>query len=108
SGLGDTFDTRTNVASTYCIGNSSPLDSATPFQYPVASPAPSLQYRFVKALQFNPRGEVRVSNNANSVQRAAEIAFEQTHGASAPGSVPANVVAIQVNGFAGDVRIYRR
>src|SRR5438034_2451088 len=49
SGLGDTFDTRTNVASTYCIGNSSPLDSATPFQYPVASPAPSLQYRFVKA-----------------------------------------------------------
>jgi len=108
SETGATFDTRPNVASTYCIGNSSPANSATPFQYPVANPAPSAQYTFVKAFQFSPRGEVRVNNDGNSVQRAAEIAFEQTHGASAPASVPANVAAIQVNGFAGDVRIYRR
>jgi Tfp pilus assembly protein FimT len=108
SGTGETFDTRTNVASAYCIGNSSPPDSATPFQYPVASPAPAVQYTFVKVVQFSPRGDIRISNNSNPPQRAAEIAFEQTHGASAPTSVPANVAAIQLNSFGGTVRIYRR
>jgi Tfp pilus assembly protein FimT len=108
SGTGLTFDTRPNVVPTYCIGNSSPANSATPFQYPVGSPAPSAQYTFGKALQFSPRGEVRINNNSNSPQKVAEIAFEQTHGAAAPLSLPANVAAIQVNGFAGDVTIYRR
>jgi type II secretory pathway pseudopilin PulG len=108
SGTGSTFDTRANVASTYCIGNSSPANSATPFQYPVGNPAPSAQYTFGKALQFSPRGEVRINNNSNSPQKAAEIAFEQTHGAAVPLSLPANVAAIQVSGFAGDVTIYRR
>jgi prepilin-type N-terminal cleavage/methylation domain-containing protein len=107
SGTGDTFNTRTNVPSAYCIGNSSPANSLTPFQYPVGNPAPSAQYTFRKALQFSPRGEVRVNNDGNSVQPQAEIAFEPTHGSSVPASLPANVVAIQVNGFAGDVRIYR-
>jgi prepilin-type N-terminal cleavage/methylation domain-containing protein len=106
-GTGSTFDTRTSLASTYCIGDSSPANSATPFQYPVGNPAPSVQYTFYKAVQFSPRGEARVNNNSNSPQ-AAEIAFEQTHGAAIPASIPANVVAIQVNGFAGDVSIYRR
>jgi type II secretory pathway pseudopilin PulG len=109
SGAGSTFDTRPNVTSTtYCIGNSSPANSATPFQYPVGDPAPSAQYTFLKAIQFGPRGEVRINNNANSPQRWAEIAFEPTHGAAVPASLPANLVAIQINGFAGDVRIYRR
>jgi prepilin-type N-terminal cleavage/methylation domain-containing protein len=110
AGTGSTFDTRSNVASTYCIGDSSPANSATPFQYPVASPAPAAQYTFLKALQFSPRGEARINNNSNSPQIEAEIAFEQTHGAvtPAPSPVPANVVAIEVNGLAGDVRIYRR
>src|SRR5262245_7791816 len=49
SGAGDTFNARTNVASAYCIGNSSPANSATPFQYPVGNPAPSAQYTFRKA-----------------------------------------------------------
>jgi Tfp pilus assembly protein FimT len=108
TGTGSTFDTRPNVASTYCIGDSSPTSSATPFQYPVANPAPSAQYTFLKVLQFGPDGEVRVNNNSNSPQAATEIAFEQTHGAAVPASLPANLVAIQVNGFAGDVSIYRR
>ena len=108
SGTGSTFDTRPNVTpTTYCIGDSSPANSATPLQYPVGNPAPSAQYTFYKAVQFSPRGEARVNNNSNSPQ-VAEIAFEQTHGAAIPASIPANVVAIQVNGFAGDVRIYRR
>jgi Tfp pilus assembly protein FimT len=107
-GTGSTFDTRPNVASIYCVGDSSPANSATPFQYPVANPAPAAQYTFQKVLQFSPRGETRVNNNSNSPQSAAEIAFEQTHGAATPAAIPANMVAIQVNGFAGDVRIYRR
>lgn len=108
SGAGSTFDTRPNVASTYCVGNSSPSDSATPFQYPIGNPAPSAQYTFVKAVQFTPRGEARINNNSNSPQPVAEVALEPTHGATVPGSIPANVVAIQFNGITGDVKIYRR
>ena len=108
SGTGLTFDMRPNVGSTYCIGDSTPANSATPFQYPVANPAASAQYTFRKALQFSPRGEVRINNDGNFPQRAAEIAVEPTHGASVPATIPANVAAIQINGFAGDVRIYRR
>jgi Tfp pilus assembly protein FimT len=108
TGMGSTFDTRPNVASAYCIGNSSPAGSATPFQYPVGNPAPTAQYTFLKAVQFSPRGEARINNDTNSPQRAAEIAFEATHGVAVPASIPANVAAVQVNGFAGDVTIYRR
>jgi len=108
TGTGLTFDTRPNVLSTYCIGNSSPPNSATPFQYPVGNPAPSLQYRFQKAVQFSPRGEARINNNSNAPQIAAEIGLEPTHGASVPASVPANVVAIQLTGIGGNVTIYRR
>ena len=108
TGTGSTFDTRPNVASAYCIGDSSPAGSATPFQYPVGNPAPTAQYTFQKAIQFSSRGEVRINNDSNSPQRAAEIAFEATHGAAVPASIPANVVAVQVNGFPGAVTIYRR
>jgi hypothetical protein len=108
SGIGSTFDTRPNAASTYCIGDSSPANSATPFQYPVGNPAPSAQYTFLKAVQFSPSGQVQINNNSNSPQRVAEIAVEPTYGAGAPASIPANVAAIQINGFAGDVSIYRR
>jgi prepilin-type N-terminal cleavage/methylation domain-containing protein len=108
SGTGETFDTRPNVASTYCIGDSTPANSATPFQYPVGNPAPSAQYTFVKAIQFSPRGDARINNTSNSPQPAAEIAFEPTHGVAVPASTPANVVAIQFGGLGGDVTIYRR
>jgi type II secretory pathway pseudopilin PulG len=114
-GTGSTFDTRPNVASTYCVGDTSPSNSTTPFQYPLGNPAPDAQYTFVKAVQFSPRGEARINNStANSgvevfpLQRAAEIAIEPTHGATAPASVPANVVAIQFTGIGGDVKIYRK
>src|SRR5207249_4703636 len=60
---GSDFDHRPNVATTYCIGDSSPPDSATPFQYPIGNPAPSAQYIFVKVVQFNPRGEGVIDNS---------------------------------------------
>jgi prepilin-type N-terminal cleavage/methylation domain-containing protein len=113
---GSTFDYRPNVLFTYCIGNSSPTNSTTPFQYPVGNPAPTVQYTFVKAIQFSPRGEARINNstiNADGtevfpLQTAAEIALEPTHGAAAPASVPANAVAVQFTGVGGNVKIYRR
>ncbi len=116
SGSGSTFDTRPNVASTYCIGSSSPSASTTPFRYPAGNPAPAAQYTFVKVIQFSPRGEARINNstlNADgtevfSLQNAAEIGVEPTHGATIPGSVPANGVAVQFGGVSGDVIIYRK
>ena len=116
SGAGSTFDTRPNVPPTYCIGDASPSNSTTPFQYPVGNPAPTAQYTFVKAVQFSPRGEARINNStvdANRseifpLQTAAEIAVEPTHGATAPTSIPANVVAVQLSGIGGRINIYRR
>jgi prepilin-type N-terminal cleavage/methylation domain-containing protein len=116
SGTGSTFDTRPPVASTYCIGSSSPSASTTPFRYPVGNPAPAAQYTFVKVIQFSPRGEARINNstlNANGtevfpLQNAAEIGVEPTHGATVPVSVPANVVAVQFTGVGGNVTIYRK
>ena len=108
TGAGSAFDSRPNVASASCIGNSSPPNSATPFQYPVGNPAPAAQYTFVKAIQFSPRGEARIDNNSSPLQTAAEIAIEPTHGATAPASIPANVVAVQFTGIGGAVTIYRR
>jgi hypothetical protein len=103
SGTGLTFNTRPNVASTYCIGNSSPLNSTTPFQYPVGSP-----YTFRKIIELSPGGEARINNNSNALQTAAEIGLEPTHGNVAPTSAPANLVAIQFTGVGGNVTIYRK
>lgn len=114
-GTGSTFDTRPNVLSTYCIGDASPSNSTTPFQYPVGNPAPAAQYTFVKAVQFSPRGDARINNSTSNsgvevfpLQTVAEIAIEPTHGAAAPSPVPANLVAIQFTGVGGNVKIYRR
>jgi prepilin-type N-terminal cleavage/methylation domain-containing protein len=106
SGTGSTLDTRPNVASTYCIGNSSPSNSTTPFQYPVGNPQPTAQYTFVKAIQFSPGGEARVNNNTNSLQTAAEIGLRATHGTTV--DMGPNVVAIQFGGVGGDVTVYRK
>ncbi|HZS57144.1 MAG TPA: type II secretion system protein [Bryobacteraceae bacterium] len=116
SGMGSNFDTRPNVPLTSCIGDASPSDSTTPFRYPVGNPAPAAQYTFVKGVQFSPRGEARINNstvNASGteifpLQMVAEIGLEPTHGASAPGSIPANVAAVQFTGIGGNVTIYRR
>ena len=106
---GSTFNYRPNIASTFCIGDTSPPNSTgTLFQYPLGSPAP--QYRFGKGVQFSPRGAAQIINSTTSYspQPAAEIGLEPTHGNVAPNSIPANVVAIQFTGIGGNVNIYRR
>ena len=125
---GDTFDTRPPLQSDpFGIGYNdsrfgelnagSPTAPTTnskfPFQCPVGNPAPPAQYTFRKTLQFNPRGECRI-NSTYDIRRVVEVGLLQTHGNVAPTPTPSagnyvgNVVAVQINGFAGDVKIYRR
>jgi prepilin-type N-terminal cleavage/methylation domain-containing protein len=116
SGTGFTFPTRRNIAGIYCIGDTTPANSTTPFEYPVGNPAPPAQYTFLKAIQFSPLGEARINNstvNPNGaeifpLQTSAEIGLEPTHGPSVPTSIPGNVFAVQFTGIGSNVSIYRQ
>ena len=90
-----------------------------PFQYPVGSPAPTAQYTFQKTLQFSPRGESIINSGTGVgatyiVKPIVEIGLIQTHGNAVPTATPSagyyagNVAAIQITGFGGSVKIYRR
>jgi prepilin-type N-terminal cleavage/methylation domain-containing protein len=131
TGTGDTFDARPSPTpatdapfSRFGELNALPPNTAPyeptnggltqfPFQYPVGNPVPTWQYRFRRTLQFNARGECRI-NSTYDIRRVVELGLLQTHGNVAPTPTPSagnyvgNVVAVQINGFAGDVRIYRR
>jgi type II secretory pathway pseudopilin PulG len=109
SGTGSTFDNRPPVTyNTARIGDTTPPNaSQTPFQYPVGNPAPTAQYTFVKAIQFNPAGEARINNNNFSLKTVAEIGLQPTHG-NVVSTVNPNVVAIQFSAISGDTKIYRR
>jgi len=88
-----------------------------PFQYPVGDPLPTWQYRFRRTLRFNPTGECRINSTYN-VRKIVEVGLLQTHGAAIPpprngGGTPfvtwdGNVLAVQITGFGGNVKIYRR
>ena len=88
-----------------------------PFQYPVGNPVPTWQYRFRRTLQFNARGDSRINSTYDS-RRVVEVGLLQTHGTATPPprsgggtsfvTWDGNVAALQINGFAGDVRIFRR
>jgi prepilin-type N-terminal cleavage/methylation domain-containing protein len=128
TGTGDTFDARPSPSPGSDANNSrfgelngsspntAPLTSPRSFQYPVGNGPPAAQYTFSRLLEFNPRGESRVIGDS-VIRRVVEIGLIQTHGTATPaptgtgtgGSIfSGNVVAVQINGFAGDVRIYRR
>ena len=125
TGAGDTFDARPSPSPASDANNSrfgelnaaspntAPLTTPHNFQYPVGNPAPAGQYTFSRLLEFTPRGESRVIGDS-AIRRVVEIGLLQTHGNVAPTPTPSagnyvgNVVAVQINGFAGDVRIFRR
>jgi len=132
SGTGDTFDTRPvlrfDPTGGYNYSRFGELNASTPntapyttpynFQYPVGNPAPTAQYTFKKILQFNPRGDSRVNGDSYDVRRVVEIGLLQTHGSTLPTPVSGagtstvtysgNVVALQLSGFGGNIRVYRR
>ena len=68
---------------------------------------------FSRWIQFSPRGEAVLGGNS-AVTQYIEVGLFPTHGTSLASSQDANgkwlgnIVAIQVSGFSGSVRIYRR
>lgn len=132
TGIGDTFDTRPALqydpVAGYNYSRFGELNKATPntapyttpfnFQYPVGSPAPTPQYTFKKLLQFSPLGEARINGNTYDIRRFVEIGLLQTHSSTVPvatsgantstATYSGDVVALQVTGFGGNVKIYKR
>jgi prepilin-type N-terminal cleavage/methylation domain-containing protein len=77
------------------------------------STAPNTLYPFTvrdtifnKWIQFSPRGEALVDGGALSIVKYAEVGVLPTHGTAL--AVTQNIAAVQISGFGGDVRIYRR
>jgi hypothetical protein len=79
----------------------------------VGSPAPLAQYTFQKTLQFNPRGESNINSGLGvggmpyDVKRIVEVGLQGTHGTQVD-TISPNLVAVQITGFGGSVKIYRR
>jgi prepilin-type N-terminal cleavage/methylation domain-containing protein len=97
------FETRTTVDSDHRISTS----PNTPYPFTVQ------QTTFNKWIQFSPRGETLVHGGNFSIVKSAEVGVLPTHGTALAvtqsGNVwLGNVAAIQIGGFTGDVRIYRR
>jgi len=100
------------------VPNTAPYtDSQFPFWYPLsAASQEQAQYYFRKTLQFSPRGECRV-NSTYAVRKVVEVGLLQTHGTAVPAPIgggestliyAGNVTAVQITGFGGSVKIYRR
>jgi type II secretory pathway pseudopilin PulG len=129
---GDTFETRPALQNDPTAGynysrfgelnaavpNTAPYtNSQFPFWYPLSAPSQSqAQYYFRKTLQFSPSGECRI-NSTYDVRRVIEVGLLQTHGAAVPAPIggsgstliySGNVVAVQVTGLGGNVKIYQR
>jgi prepilin-type N-terminal cleavage/methylation domain-containing protein len=67
--------------------------------------------QFDRWIRFSPRGEAVVKGRSTQITQYAEVGLLPTHGTSLAATVnPAsgNLVAIQISGFGGNVRIYRR
>ncbi len=88
-----------------------------PFWYPLpAASQLQAQYYFQKTLQFSPTGECRM-NSTYDVRQVIEVGLLQTHGTAVPAPIggggstriySGNVAAVQISGFGGSVKIYRR
>ncbi len=100
---GTEFESRENVDSFHRISTS----DNTPYPFTVQGTT------FYKWIQFSPRGEALVHGDNYSIVKAAEVGVLPTHGnalaVTQSGNLwLGNVAAIQIGGFTGDVRIYRR
>jgi len=103
SGNGTEFESRETVDSDHRISTS----ANTPYPFTVQ------QTTFNKWIQFSPRGEALVHGGLFSIVKAAEVGVLPTHGTALAVTQSGNlwlgnVAAIQIGGFTGDVRIYRR
>jgi prepilin-type N-terminal cleavage/methylation domain-containing protein len=100
---GTEFESRATVDVDHRISTS----ANTPYPFTVQGTT------FNKWIQFSPRGEALVHGGNFSIVKAAEVGVLPTHGTALAVTQNGNlwlgnVVAIQVGGFTGDVKIYRR
>jgi prepilin-type N-terminal cleavage/methylation domain-containing protein len=132
SGTADTFETRpalqNDPVAVYNYSRFGEINAAVPdtapytnsqfpFWYPLSAASQSLaQYYFQKTLQFSPAGECRI-NSTYDVRKVIEVGLLQTHGTAVPAPIvgggststyAGNVAAVQITGFGGTVKIYRR
>jgi prepilin-type N-terminal cleavage/methylation domain-containing protein len=98
------FETRTSVNVNYRVGASGSQYNSDYYFIEQGT-------QFDRWIRFSPRGEAVVKGGATQITQYAEVGLLPTHGASLAATVdPAsgNLVAIQISGLAGNVRIYRR
>lgn len=92
---GTEFEGRPNVASVYRVSASG--DTAHPFTVQGTT--------FNRWIQFSPRGEAVVKGGGTQIAQYAEVGLLPTRGTTL---LEPNIAAIQISGFGGSVRIYRR
>jgi len=103
SASGTDWTSRPAVTGSNLISATSPAATAyTIFSYPINGS----QYRFTKAVEFTPMGEVYIYPSS-ALTPWIEIGLQPTHGTALDTTTP-NVVAIQVAGISGRVKIYRK
>jgi prepilin-type N-terminal cleavage/methylation domain-containing protein len=98
------FETRTSVNVNYRVGASGSQYNSDYYFIEQGT-------QFDRWIRFSPRGEAVVKGGATQITQYAEVGLLPTHGASLAATVdPAsgNLVAIQISGLAGNVRIFRR
>jgi len=100
---GTDFESRANVDSDHRISTS----PNTPYPFTVQ------QTTFNKWIQFSPRGEALVHGGSFNIVEDTEVGVLPTHGTAlavrqSGNSWLGNVAAVQIKGFAGNTRIYRR
>ena len=67
--------------------------------------------QFDRWIRFSPRGEAVVKGGSTQITQYVEVGLLPTHGtvlAASTGPASGNLAAIQISGFGGQVRIYRR
>jgi prepilin-type N-terminal cleavage/methylation domain-containing protein len=113
TGAGDTFSGRPSPSPSGSsdnakIGDTSPPDSLRYFHYPPNGPEGAAQYIFRKMIQFSPRGECRPQNDNYEMRTVVEVGVQLIHGAVPPALDDAKNCAVQLTGFDGNVKIYRK
>ena len=98
---GTEFESRPAVDDAYRVSSSG--DTHYPFT--------TQQVTFNRWIRFSPRGEAVVKGGDTQIAHYAEVGVLPTHGttlAATTNPASGNLVAIQIGGFGGNVRIYRR
>jgi type II secretory pathway pseudopilin PulG len=98
---GTDFESRASVGSSYRISAAGMSDYYFTEQ----------GTQFDRWIRFSPRGEAVVKGGATQITQYAEVGLLPTHGTTLAASIdPAsgNLVAVQISGLGGNVRIYRR